>query len=80
MTHTYFFQFFRSIRSEDIRILENAAFFCTMPRGLGLKKEQCRIRAVLTKIFFRISKPGLLNIVILNALSLFQYSTLLLQP
>jgi len=36
MTHTYVFQFFRSSRSEDIRILENAAFFCTMPRGLGL--------------------------------------------
>ena len=26
MTHTYFLQFFRSSRSEDIRILENAAF------------------------------------------------------
>ena len=36
MTQTYFFQFFRLGRLEDIRILQNAAFFCTMPRGLGL--------------------------------------------
>ena len=26
MTHTYFFQFFRPGRLEDIRILQNAAF------------------------------------------------------
>ena len=39
MTHTYFFQFFRSSRYEDICILQNAAFFCTMPRGLGLRQK-----------------------------------------
>jgi len=31
-----FFQFFLSSRLEVISILQNAAFFCTMPRGLGL--------------------------------------------
>ena len=31
-----FFQFFHSSRFEDMRILQNAAFFCTMPRGLGI--------------------------------------------